>query len=188
MPISPRIRVMHAVKRRLRDSDLATQVGLPDLKVRWLRNRYATNEERPALSIAFVSDEPADGDSAAGGVYLNPDEELRMLALDFIVDLDVESEASAEAMQLLDADEDDFDGTGLAILSWVLDCTLRTLKQCMFDPLRDATDLGKMADWVAEVSVEDDEDLADIAGRLVGRANVLYRTSSQDPTILFMRD
>jgi hypothetical protein len=178
-----------AVRKALVDGDLATMVGLPDLKIRFARNRYVTRGERPAVSIAFVSDEPTDGDGAeGGGVYLNPDELLRSLGVDLIVDAEVETEASAEAGDLTSLPPDTFDGTGLATLSWILDCALLILKRCMFDPLRDTTDLGKMADWVGEVSIEDDEDLADDDGRLVGRANVLYRTSSQDPTVLLKRD
>jgi hypothetical protein len=180
----PFVKLMYAARERLESGDLlATAVGMPDLKLRWARNRYATREERPCLSIAFVSDEPADD----GRFPANMDETVRILALDLIVDLAVETEASAEANMALGTPPEEFDPSGLEVLAWVAATALRLLREACDDPLRDVTDLGRMCDWIQDVGIDDDEDLPDDDGRLVDRVNVIYRVHSVDPTVLLER-
>ena len=180
----PFVRIMYAAREQLEVGDaLANLTALPDLKIRWARNRYTTRQERPCVAIAFVSDAPVDD----GAVSTNPDETVRALALDIIVDMEVETEASAEANQALETPVEQFDPTGLANLASVLAQAYQLLRACCQDPLRDSTTLGKMVDWVQDVSIDDDEDLPDDDGRLVGRVNVLYRTSSWDPMQLLER-
>ncbi len=179
---SPRITVLHALKKTLEDADLANVLGLPDLKIRWARNRYTAREERPCIAIAFVSDTPQEG-----GADRNTDEMVRTLSFDLIVDMEVETEASAEAQEAMGTSVLDYDSTGLAVISWVLDVAMLALRRTQLDEFRDTTDLGKVADWIEDVSIDDDEDLPDDDGRLVGRANVIYRTSSWDPTLLYAR-
>lgn len=181
---SPRVKVLYAVMDRLKTAGLAAITGEDDLQFRWARNRYATREERPCLSIAFVSDEPAD----EGRVAHSTDETVMALAVDFIVDLAVETEASAETNTAMGTPLDDFDPSGLERLSWVLDNSMRALRQCFEDPLRDETDLGRKADWIEQAVIDDDEDLPDEDGRLVARANVIYRVHSSDPTVLLERE
>ncbi len=181
--LSPRIEVLYAVMARLVQVDLPTLTGRADLNLRWARNRYTSREERPCLAVAFVSDEVADRDTG-----LNTDESVRMLAFDLIVDLQIETEASAEANAQIGTLMDEFDPSGLADLSAVLDVAMKALRQCCLDEFRDTTDLGKICDWVEDVEVDEDEELPDDDGRLVGRANVIYRTSSWDPTLLLKRE
>lgn len=187
--IAPRVKIMLAAMARLKEADLQASTGLADLVFRFARNRYATREERPCISLAFVSDGPVDaeGGGIGGGVLLNPEEALRALSLDIIVDLDIETEASAEANEQLATPPEDYDPTGLNELSIVLDDATLALRSSCIPPLQDTTDLGKMVDWVSEVVVDDDEELAGEDGRLVGRLNMVYRTSSWDPTHLFER-
>lgn len=182
--ISPRVKVLLAAMKRLEEVDMASRAGVPDLRLRWARNRYATREERPCLSIAFVADEPVD----EGRVSLNPDETARALAIDIIIDMEVETEASAEVQAALAVPPEDFDPTGLANMSWVLDLAMLSLRECTQDPLKDTTELGRMIDWVEDVTIDDDDELPDDDGRLVGRANVIYRVSSWDPTLLLERE
>lgn len=184
MPLSPRIEVLYAVMQRLIDADLPTSTGHAALKLRWARNRYTARDERPCLAVAFVSDEPVEGE----GSNLNPDELVRALAFDLIVDLEIETESSAEANAALATPIGDFDPSGLQELSQVLDQAMKALRETMIDPLRDTTGLGKVSDWVQDVSIDDDDELPDDDGRLVGRANVIYRVSSWDPTLLFKRE
>lgn len=180
---SPRVTVLLALMKALEEGDLPTVLELPDLKLRWARNRYTMREERPCIALAFVSDGPQ---GEAGD--RNGDELVRSLSFDIIVDLEVETEASAEAQASMGTSVLDFDPTGLSDLSWVLDVAMLALRRCFMDEFRDTTELGKVADWIEDVIIDDDEDLPDDDGRLVGRANVIYRTSSWDPTLLFARD
>jgi hypothetical protein len=69
----------------------------------------------------------------------------------------------------------------------VLDNAVLAWKECFQAPLVDTTSLGQKADWVQDVAIDDDEELPDDDGRLVGRVNVIYRTSSIDPTVLLER-
>lgn len=181
--IAPRLRVLYALMSRLVEVDLPSLTGRADLKLRWARNRYTTRGERPCLALAFVSDTPADG----ADNYTNPDEMIRVLSFDLIVDLEIETEASAEANLALATAAGGFDPSGLQDLSDVLDRAMKALRECCHDPLKDTTALGRVVDWVQDVSIDDDEDLPDDDGRLVGRANVVYRTSSWDPTLLLER-
>jgi hypothetical protein len=175
---------MYAVRDRLVECDLATLTGKPDLNIRWARNRYTTRIERPCLAIAFVSDTPID----SGGVSTSTDETVMLLELDLILDLEIETEASAEANEALGVDPLEFDPSGLDDLMFVLRTAAQQLRACCQDPLKDTTDLGRKVDWVQEVSVDDDEELPDDDGRLVGRINVIYRTSSWDPMLLLERE
>ncbi len=181
--LSPRIEVLYAVMARLEQVDLPTLTGIADLNLRWTRNRYTTREERPCLALAFVSDEPRDRDTG-----LNGDETARILGIDLIVDLQIETEAAAQANTAIGTLMSEFDPSGLADLSAVLDVAMKALRQCCMDEFRDTTALGKVCDWVEDVEVDEDEELPDDDGRLVGRANVIYRTSSWDPTLLLKRD
>lgn len=175
---------MYAVHNRLGiDNLLANRSGVGDLRLRWARNRYTAREERPCLAIAFVSDEPIDD----GSVAHNPDELVRALALDLIVDMEIETEASAEANQAMQTPEAEFDPSGLDRLSRLLDTAMLCLRECLLDPLKDETDLGRKIDWIQDAGIDDDEELPDDDGRLVGRINVIYRTSSWDPTLLLER-
>jgi hypothetical protein len=183
-PKAPATKLMYAVRQRLIDGDLAGLVAKPDLKLRWARNRYTSREERPCLAIAFVSDEPADD----GSVPASSDELVMVLALDLIVDLQIETEASAEANAAMETAIEEYDPSGLDDLLFVLKTASQLLRAACLDPLRDTTDLGRMCDWVQEVSVDDDEELPDDDGRLVGRINVIYRTSSWDPMELLERE
>lgn len=184
-PKAPATKLMYAVRARLRDDDaLALLIGKPDLKLRWARNRYTTRTERPCLAIAFVSDEPVDD----GSVSVNSDETVMALALDLIIDLEIETEASAEANEAMETPIEDFDPSGLDDLMFVLKTASQLLRACCLDPLRDLTDLGRKCDWIQEVSVDDDDELPDDDGRLVGRINVIYRTSSWDPMELLERE
>lgn len=180
--ISPRIRVLHAIFRRLLESNIAADAELPDLAFRWERNRYTSREERPCVALAFVSDEPVEDPNLQ-----NPDEMVLALAFDIIVDMEVETEASAEDNISAGTVLETFDPTGLSKLSLVLDLCLRSLRACTQGELTDTTELGRMIDWVEFVGIDDDEELTDTDGRLVGRANVIYRTSSWDPTVLLER-
>lgn len=175
---------MHLVKGRLIDADLPTRAGVADLKIRWTRNRYTSREERPCLGIAFVSDEPADD----GAINQNGDELTRVLALDLVLDMQIETEASSELNEAIATPIDDFDVTGLDALSAVLDIALLCLRECLLDPLCSTTPLGRAVDWIRDEGIDDDEDLQDDDGRLVARVNVLYRTSSWDPTLLLERE
>lgn len=179
----PFVELMYAVMARLKEVDLSTLTGIDGIALRFARNRYTTRHERPCLAIAFVSDEPADD----GAVSANPDETVRVLALDLIVDLEIETEASAEANDAVDTPVDEFDPTGLSDLSKVLGQAGLALRECSQDPLKDTTDLGRKTDWVENISIDDDDELPDDDGRLVGRLNVIYRTSSWDPTVLLER-
>jgi hypothetical protein len=184
-PKAPPVKLMYAVRSRLEDGDLLRdRVAIADLKVRFGRNRYTTRAERPCIAIAFVSDEPADG----GAVAASTDELVRNLALDLIVDLPIETEAFAEANEAMATPIDDYDPSGLDSLFFVLNTAMLCLRECFQDPLADTTDLGRMADWIEDVSVDDDEELPDDDGRLVGRVNVIYRSSSWDPMMLFEKE
>lgn len=180
--VSPRIQVLNAAMADLFAAGLPALLELPALKFRWERNRYTSREERPCIALAFVSDEPMEMDN------LSEDEMARRLAFDIIVDLQIDTEAAAEAESDLGTVAEFYDPTGLAALSWVLDNVMLVLRRTCIDEFRDTTALGKVADWVEDVSIDEDEELPDDDGRLVGRANVVYRTSSWDPTLLFKRD
>jgi hypothetical protein len=179
---SPRIIVLNAAMADVRAADLPTLLELADLKFRWERNRYTSREERPCVAFAFVSDEPMEMDN------LSHDEMARRLAFDIIVDLKIDTEATAEAESDLGTAAEFYDPSGLAALSWVLDNVMLVLRRSMIDEFRETTALGQVADWVEDVSIDEDEELPDDDGRLVGRANVIYRTSSWDPTLLLMRE
>lgn len=184
-PKAPAILVMYAAKDILESGDaLATAVNKPDLKIRWARNRYTSREERPCFAIAFVSDEPIDD----GSVPTTFGELVRRLQLDLIVDLEVETEASTEAQEAQSASILDYDPSGLDDLMFVLLTGQKLLRAATEDPLRDTTDLGRRCDWIQDVSIDDDEDLPDDDGRLVGRINVIYRTSDVDPMVLIERE
>ena len=181
--VAPFIRVMHRVRGRLDEVNMPVVTGIADLSLRWARNRYTTREERPCLAIAFVSDEPADD----GSVNTNSDELVRVLALDLICDMEIETEASAEANESMGTPIEEFDPAGLGQLSMVITEAHKALRECCIDPLQDTTELGRCIDWVQDIGYDDDEELAGEDGRLVGRLNVIYRTSSWDPTLLLER-
>ena len=183
LTLSPRIRVLHAVMARLIEVDMPLRCNIPDLKLRWARNRYTTREERPCLAIAFVSDAPVENATS-----LNSDEQMRALAFDIIVDMQIETEASAESQAAIGVAMAGYDPSGLLALSVVIDQAMLALRETSMDPLRDTTDLGRYSDWIQDVSIDDDEELPDDDGRLVGRANVIYRVHSWDPTLLLMRE
>lgn len=179
---SPRIEVLNAAMTEARAAGLPALLDLADLKLRWARNRYTAREERPCIAFAFVSDEPMEMDN------LSHDEMARRLAFDIIVDLEIDTEATAENESDLGTALEFYDPSGLARLSWVLDNVMLVLRRTCVDEFRDTTTLGKVVDWVEDVSVDEDEELPDDDGRLVGRVNVIYRTSSWDPTQLLKRD
>jgi hypothetical protein len=146
------------------------------LKLRWLRNRYTTAEEKPCIALAFVSDGPQD--PSGQDQYPAAGEAVRELAVDIIVDLEVPTEVEAEEEELV------ADVAGLEILSHFERRALRALKRGFLDPADAATPLSAVAHWVQELGVDNDEDLVDFNGRLVSRINVLYRVRSDDPMIL----
>lgn len=181
MPLNlpPRVRVLNAVMTTLLAADLPARTEMPDLRVRWARNRYTTIEERPCIAIAFVSDAPVDTDQ-----YNSSGEMVRMLSVDLVADAEVESEASAEETP----DPTDRDPHGLTALSIMVDQAMLALKEGFAPDADPGTPLALVADWCEDAGVSDDEELQDIDGRLVARANVLYRVSTTDPTVLFTRE
>ena len=182
--MTPFVEVMNAVRETFIARDLAAATGQAGLTIRFARNRYATNKERPALSIAFVEDGPTDN---AQNLALG--EKQRTLSLDLIVDLEVEEEAGAEAALEAGQDPATFDPTGLGELSAVLVEAVSMLQRAWRGDVNMADyPIAAYADWIEEIGIDDDEDLADIDGRLVARVNVLYRVHAEDPKMLLRRN
>ena len=187
LPKPPRIRVLDALMLTLLEAGLpailADEIAAtateddpdPELKLRWRRNRYTSAEERPCIAIAFVSDEPADNREQ----YLSTDAAQRALAFDIIADVVLPPEAEAE--------ETGADIARIEILSHFVDQPMKALKDG-FRSDHPGTPLSQLADWVEDLGIDDDEDLADENGRLVGRGNVLYRVRSDDPTVLLAQE
>lgn len=191
MPLvrAPFIIVMAAAMQTLVDADLAEQLAeviaeLPveedadplELKLRWLRNRYTTSEEKPCISIAFVADSFQEGQQ--DGQYLAIGEAIRELALDIITDIDLPTEVAVDELGTI------ADVAGLEILAHFDRRAVQALKKGWIDEAGAPTALSQVARWVQELGIDNDEDLADFPGRLVSRVNVLYRVSSEDPMVL----
>jgi hypothetical protein len=172
LPKPPRIIVLDAVMQTLLEAELPTLLEQPDLRIRWMRNRYTSIEERPCIAIAFVSDEPTD----VREQYMTTSEAQRTLAIDIIADVELPTETEAET--------DVSDIARIEILSHFVDQPLYALKRGFQDPADSPTPLSRVAHWVEDLGIDDDEDLADENGRLVCRLNVLYRVRSDDPTVL----
>lgn len=185
---APFIIVLAAVRETLEAAGLQEQLGemlaeldgdQTELKFRWLRNRYTTQEEKPCIAIAFVNDGPQDPQDA--DQYPAAGEAVRELALDLVIDVDLPTEVEA------DEDEIIADLAGLEILSHIERRAVQALKWGFIDPAQAPTPLSLSAHWVQELGVDNDEDLVDFPGRLVSRVNVLYRVRSDDPMILLMQ-
>lgn len=183
----PLVTVLAAVMQTLVDADLATQLAeiiaeLPAgddplvLKLRWLRNRYTTQEERPCIAIAFVSDAP--GDAMQDGQYEAIGVMYRELALDIITDIDLPTEVEVDELGTI------ADVAGLEILSHFDRRAIQALKAGWIDEAGAPTALTPVARWCTELGMDNDEDLADFPGRLVTRVKVGYRVSSEDPMVL----
>jgi hypothetical protein len=192
MPLTraPFIIVLAAVMATLVEGDLDGQLeelfeelasdGDPlALKLRWLRNRYTTQEEKPCLAIAFVSDGPQDPQDA--DQYPAVGEAVRELAVDLVIDVDLPTEVEADEEELI------ADVAGLEILAHIERRAVQLLKRGFENPADAPTPLSLCAHWVQEIGVDNDEDLVDFPGRLVSRVNVLYRVRSDDPMILLMQ-
>lgn len=174
VPMMPAVTVSKLTMDTLVAAGLPASTGVADLTFRWRRNRYTTAEERNCLSLAFVGDRPRDPEDT----NLALGETMRELQLDLIADIELPTEVAVE-----EADTED-DYARLQILMAVLMLAVRALKRSFTDPAAAPTPLTPWAMGVEEVVTEDDEDLADINGRLVSRINVLYRVRSEDPTVL----
>lgn len=191
MPIAraPWIIVAAAAMQTLVEADLATELAeillelaqlrdpaaiapLP-LKLRWLRNRYTTNEEKPCLALAFVQDGPASPDDpeAAGVLY-------RELHLDLIIDLERPTEVQADEEAMI------ADMGGIEILAHFERRGIQAFKAGFIDQAGAPTALSAVATWVTEIGVDNDEDMVDIEGRLASRFIVQYRVRSEDPMVL----
>lgn len=179
----PIITILAAVKATWVAADLVTQldeiltelgggVALP-LKFRWLRNRYATNEEKPCQAIAFVSDGPRD--SREGQTY---GEQVRELAIDLITDIEIPTEVEADEEATI------ADIAGLEILSHFDRRAVQALRAGFGNEAAHPTPLNQVATWVEELGVDDDEDLVDFNGRLASRLIVQYRVRSDDLMVL----
>lgn len=190
MPLErpPRIQVLAAVMQTMREAQLDVilaelleqmgEEGEPaELKIRWARNRYTSIDEKPCIALAFVSDGPPE----MGGrweQYISTAEEARTLALDIIVDVILPTEVEADELKVVD------DEARLEILSHFVDQSLKALIAGTIDPADAPTALSGIVVWVEDLGVDDDEDLADIEGRLVNRVNVIYCVRTDDPTVL----
>lgn len=192
MPLTrpPFIIVLAAVMQTLVDADLATELadlieslpieeGADPLvyKLRWLRNRYTTSEERPCTAIAFVSDGPQDAQQ--DGQYETSHVMVRALEIDVITDVDLPTEVAVDELGTI------ADVAGLEILAQFDRRVVQALKKGFMDQVGAPSALQAVATWVQELGIDNDEDLADFPGRLVTRLNVLYRVSSEDPMVLY---
>lgn len=190
MPLErpPFVKVLAATMEMLVAADLGTVLadiiaelpvedGAPPLeyKLRWLRNRYTTQEERPCTSLAFVSD--AFQEAQQDGQYLSSGEAVRELAIDVITDIDLPTEVEVEELGTI------ADVAGLEILGHFDRRVVQVLKQACRSGA-EPNPLNQKATWVQELGIDNDEDLADFPGRLVSRINVLYRVSTDDPMVL----
>lgn len=184
LPKSPRVIVLDAIMQTLLEAglpgilaELLAAMGdgaePAELLLRWARNRYTTFEERPCIALAFVSDGPRENSDQ----YLSAGEAERELALDIVADVELPTEAACEEGLAEDT-------ARLEILSHFVDQPLKALKAGFIDQVGARTPLTRVAHWVEDLGIDDDEDLADENGRLVCRINVLYRVRADDPTIL----
>lgn len=188
LPKMPWIIVLDAVMQTLQAAGLSITLadllaamgkdGEPaELLLRWARNRYTTFQERPCIALAFVSDGPRENSDQ----YMSAGEAERELAIDVIADVELPTEAECEEGLAQDT-------ARLEILSHFVGQALKALKASFIDQAGAPTPLTPVAHWVEDLGIDDDEDLQDENGRLVGRINVLYRVRADDPTILLRQE
>ena len=164
-PRYPPSRILIRCKGVLDNNNLPGKVGLPELTVRHERARNANGDERPCLSLAFVSDEPVGGEGHSYG------EVLRELSIDLIVDAEVQ------------AADSELDPTGLDRLGWIAAQAVGILQD------EDATDadgntIRGLCDDVIDEGVAPEDDIEPDEGRFIQRIIVLYRTLRNQPFTL----
>lgn len=168
-PRYPPSRILIRCKDVLDNNNLPGKVGLPTLTVRHERARNSNDEERPCVSLAFVSDEPLAGEGHSYG------EVVRELNIDVIVDSDVQ------------AADSDLDPTGLDRLGWIAAQTVGILQdEAAVDA--NGNTLRGLCDDVIDEGVAPEDDIEPDEGRFIQRVIVLYRTLRNQPFTLLAHE
>lgn len=163
---TPRARILIRMAGVLRNADLAGLSGVANITVRHTRNRWANAEEKPAISLRMVSDEPRDDDQ-----YHTLQERVCELAVDMQVDADLQTEDS------------ELDPTGVDRLGAIANAALAVLKdRNQLDA--DGLSLYLLCDGVLDLGVQNDDDNEADEARFIHRIVVLYRTDVDDPNVL----
>lgn len=136
--------------------------GATPIKFRHMRNRMPRKEDRPSLSLRFVSVEPNED----FGMH-STDEECWELQGELIWDADLKSESSEE------------DPTGIGDLTLICNRAFKALR----DEATGMLALGYCDDVLDRGVVMDEDSNAD-EGRLVQQISMLYRTRTGDRSVL----
>jgi hypothetical protein len=160
---APFNRILIAAQQAGASVDYVAQAGTAAaVTVRHARNRHPANEEKPCLTVWYVSDGPLPDDR-------NNDqwEALRELVFDAQADAD------------LDAEDEGTDPTGMGLLGRMLDAFALSLKA------EDTpTFLGGLVDWIYAGEFNPAERSSTDVGRMTRAFRVVYRVRSDDPNHL----
>lgn len=168
--VAPSDRILLAVESTLRAIDW-TAAGFSVVPhIRHARRRFSTPDEYPCITIRWEQDEPRTSDQddsyfTAGEMYV----EMR-------ITLEIEFEPSDGEDS--DVDGADDDPTGLGVPSAFAFMCLRVLR----DPLAELCRLW--ADGVSDRGRGEDPDSTPDEARFEQSIIVLYRVSTEDPSVL----
>lgn len=166
MPLeTPRVRILKRMKALLDHADLAGMSGVANITTRHTRNRWASPDEKPCISLRMVSDE------VETEAYHTQSERLCYLNVDIQVDAELATEDSA------------LDPTGLERLGQMANAALRVFKDTEATDA-DGNKLRDLCDDVADEGVQADDDNEADEARFIHRIVVLYRTAIDDPNLL----
>ncbi len=160
--ITPSDRILRAVKATLQAFDWAGAGVSPAPFVRHALRRFSQPEEYPCITIRWEQDEPRAADQDQN--YITPDETYVEMRLTIEIDTDP-------------ADEP-LDETGLGFSSALAFLALRALKDVDGELLR------LWANSVTDRGRGEDPDSTSDEARLEQVVIVLYRVSTEDPSVI----
>lgn len=160
--LTPSDRILRSIVRTLRAFDWVGAGLAAAPTIRHAKRRYATPDEYPCISIKWDQDEPRQADQDQQ--YMSSGEMYVEMTLTLEIDTD--------------PGDDDEDETGMGFSSALAFLALRALK----DPEGDL--LANWANSVTDRGRGDDPDSTNDEARLEQVVIVLYRVSTEDPSVI----
>lgn len=168
--LTPSDRILRAVKQTLVEFDWIGAGLTAAPMIRHARRRFSTPDEYPCITIRWEQDEPRAADQDQG--YFTADE----MFVEMRITIEVETDPGDGEDDNLDGADDD--ETGLGFSSALAFLGMRALK----DP--EGVLLRLWANSISDRGRGEDPDSTADEARLEQSAIVLYRVSTEDPSVI----